>query len=177
MFGWGLKDRSPELTRQAWKDSIDVMLTGAFNTVHVALPAMIEGGNGGSIVLTSSTAGLKTMVGPSATAEAAATGIGYAAAKNGLAGLMKVWAGAMGHHGIRVNSVLPTGVNTPFLVNDVMQQAMLDNPGMAASWRNALPVELIEAVDISNAIAWLCSDAARYVTGVQLPVDAGFLIL
>ena len=69
----------------------------------------------------------------------------------------------------------PTGVNTPMVVNDAMQAFLAANPGMGAAMQNLLPVPMIEALDISNAIAWLVSDEARYVTGVTLPVDAGFL--
>jgi NAD(P)-dependent dehydrogenase (short-subunit alcohol dehydrogenase family) len=73
-----------------------------------------------------------------------------------------------------VNSVHPTGVNTPMVVNDVMREFLEQDPQMSNAMANALPVDLVEPVDISNAIAWLVSDDARYVTGVTLPVDAGF---
>jgi len=73
-----------------------------------------------------------------------------------------------------VNSVHPTGVSTPMVVNDVMQQWLAADPSVSDAMANALPVDIVEAVDISNAILWLVSDDARYVTGVTLPVDAGF---
>ena len=76
---------------------------------------------------------------------------------------------------IRVNTVHPTGVDTPMVNNDYIQQFLETAPDMAENMQNALPVEMVEPVDISNAIVWLCSDEARYVTGVSLPVDAGFL--
>jgi NAD(P)-dependent dehydrogenase (short-subunit alcohol dehydrogenase family) len=89
---------------------------------------------------------------------------------------MRAWAGALAHLNIRVNTVHPTGVNTPFIVNEMFAKMVEENPGMSEAWRNAMPVELIEAVDVSNAIVWLCSEEARYVTGVMLPVDAGFMV-
>jgi NAD(P)-dependent dehydrogenase (short-subunit alcohol dehydrogenase family) len=119
-------------------------------------------------VLTSSTAGLKGMAGGSGGAE------GYTAAKHGVVGLMRSFATSLAQHRIRVNSVHPTGVNTPMVVNEFMQQWLTEDPGAAGAMTNLLPVELVEPIDISNAIAWLVSDEARYVTGVTLPVDAGF---
>jgi NAD(P)-dependent dehydrogenase (short-subunit alcohol dehydrogenase family) len=75
-----------------------------------------------------------------------------------------------------MNSVHPTGVNTPMVVNDVMQQFLTSDPSLSQAMSNALPVDMVEPVDVSNAIVWLVSDDARYVTGVTLPVDAGFTI-
>ncbi|HEY1972056.1 MAG TPA: SDR family oxidoreductase, partial [Pseudonocardia sp.] len=69
-----------------------------------------------------------------------------------------------------------TGVNTPMIVNDVVGSMVSDDPSLAAALSNLMPVPIIEAVDISNAIAWLVSDEARYVTGITLPVDAGFTV-
>jgi NAD(P)-dependent dehydrogenase (short-subunit alcohol dehydrogenase family) len=89
-------------------------------------------------------------------------------------GLMRAYATNLAQHNIRVNSVHPTGVNTPMVVNEVMQKFLEQDPSVAGAMTNLLPVELVEPVDISNAILWLVSDEARYVTGVALPVDAGF---
>jgi NAD(P)-dependent dehydrogenase (short-subunit alcohol dehydrogenase family) len=125
---------------------------------------MIEAGNGGSIVLTSSTAGLKGM-----------GRIGhYVTAKHGIVGLMRALAVELAPHSIRVNTVHPTGVDTPMVVNDYTAQ-FTERASEQSNMYNLLPVELIESVDISNAIVWLASDEARYVTGVALPVDAGML--
>jgi SDR family mycofactocin-dependent oxidoreductase len=146
-----------------FRDVIDVNLVGVWNTVEAALPAMI-GRGGGSIVLTSSTAGLK---GTSA-------GLGYTAAKHGVVGLMRRYAVELAPQGIRVNSVHPTGVNTAMVDNEAMRTFLASAPIEFGGMTNLLPVELIEAIDVSNAIAWLVSDEARYVTGVALPVDAGF---
>jgi NAD(P)-dependent dehydrogenase (short-subunit alcohol dehydrogenase family) len=87
---------------------------------------------------------------------------------------MRAYANYLAPHRIRVNSVHPTGVNTPMVVNDAMQQSLASDPSISDAMANALPVDMVEAVDISSAIVWLVSDDARYVTGVTLPVDAGF---
>ena len=125
-------------------------------------------GQGGAIVLTSSTAGLNGIGGNTP------GGLGYTAAKHGVVGLMRSYANYLAPHSIRVNTVHPTGVNTPMVVNDAIQAVMQADPSMGAAMANAMPVDMVEPVDISNAILWLVSDAARYVTGVTLPVDAGF---
>ena len=174
IFGEVVPDMEWSAIMEGWQDSIDVMLTGAYTTVGVALPAMMTQGRGGSIVITSSTAGMKAMTGPADSPERALVGVGYTAAKHGVIGLMRSWAGSLAHLSIRVNTIHPTGVNTPFVVNDYMARMLAQVPG--GGLQNALPVELIEPEDVSNAVVWLCSDEARYVTGVSLPVDAGILI-
>ena len=168
VFGEG--GRSP----QSWTDAIDVLLTGVYYTLDVAVPLMVAGGAGGSIVITSSTAGLKGIG-----RDLASTGpgfFGYTAAKHGVVGLMRLYANVLAPHRIRVNTVHPTGVNTPMVVNESFARFAEDFPDAAGAMQNALPVELIEPEDIANAVAWLCSDDARYVTGVTLPVDAGFTV-
>jgi SDR family mycofactocin-dependent oxidoreductase len=154
----------------AWQDVIDVNLTGVFHTVEAAVPSMIAGGRGGSIVLISSTAGLTGIAGPTP------GGLGYCAAKHGVVGLMRSYANNLAKHSIRVNSVHPTGVNTDMVVNETVGAllASLASDPTRSPLANALPVQLLEPVDISNAIVWLASDDAKYVTGVTLPVDAGF---
>jgi SDR family mycofactocin-dependent oxidoreductase len=151
-------------TSRHWQDTLDVNLTGVFNTVEAAVPSMIEAGRGGAIVITSSTAGLKGFGGRSA------GGLAYCAAKHGVVGLMRSYANNLAHHSIRVNSVHPTGVDTPMVSNDEMQRFVGSDPSMG----NPMPVGLMEPVDVSNAIVWLVSNDARYVTGVTLAVDAGF---
>jgi NAD(P)-dependent dehydrogenase (short-subunit alcohol dehydrogenase family) len=152
------------MTDDQWEEMIAVDLTGVWKTVKAAVPAMIQAGNGGSIVITSSTFGVKGMIG---TAH-------YVAAKHGVVGLMRTLANELAPHFIRVNTVHPTGVNTPMIVNDDMAQ-VLSSADDSVSLRNALPVAMAEPVDVSNAIVSLASEEARYVTGVSLPVDAGFL--
>jgi SDR family mycofactocin-dependent oxidoreductase len=152
----------------AWQDVIDVNLTGVFNTVETAIPSMKERGQGGAIVLTSSTAGINGIGGPTR------GGLGYTASKHGVVGLMRSYANTLAPFSIRVNTVHPTGVNTPMVVNDIMAEFLAEDPQLSSAMANALPVDMVEPVDISNAILWLVSDDARYVTGVTLPVDAGF---
>jgi SDR family mycofactocin-dependent oxidoreductase len=164
----------PGSRTQAWHDSIDVMLTGVFNTIDVVVPPMIEHGTGGSIVITSSTAGLKVLTPSLVTSPPGC--LGYHAAKHGLVGLMKVYAKALGQYNIRVNTVHPTGVNTPMVANEDFPQWVQLHPELTGTLSNALPVDMVEAVDVSNMIAWLCSEEARYVTGSAMPVDAGFLL-
>lgn len=87
---------------------------------------------------------------------------------------MRTFATTLAPHGIRVNTVHPTGVDTPMVNNEFMQKWLAEDPSIAGAMTNLLPVEIIEAVDISNAILFLVSDEGRYITGVTLPVDAGF---
>jgi SDR family mycofactocin-dependent oxidoreductase len=158
----------------AWRDAIDVLLTGVYYTLDVAVPQMVEQDMGGSIVITSSTAGLK---GLGRNLAATSPGmIGYTAAKHGVVGLMRIYANVLAPHRIRVNSLHPTGVNTPMIVNESFARFVEEFPDAANAMQNALPVELVEPEDIANAAAWLCSDEARYITGVTLPVDAGFTV-
>jgi len=155
---------------QTFDDVVDINLRGVWNTVWPIAQDMIDRGQGGAIVLTSSTQGL-TGRGSDGTAAA----IGYAAAKHGVVGLMHSFANWLSPHGIRVNTVHPTGVRTPMVMNEVLGSYIAENPTAAAMAANLMPIDLIEARDISNAIAFLVSEEGRYVTGVTLPVDAGFL--
>jgi SDR family mycofactocin-dependent oxidoreductase len=164
----GIAPMSLHEEHNTWQDVVDVNLTGVFNTVETAIPSMIERGQGGAIVLTSSTAGINGIGGSSR------GGLGYTAAKHGVVGLMRSYANTLAPHSIRVNTVHPTGVRTPMVVNDAMQEFLEADPSMSNAMANALPVDMLEPVDISNAILWLVSDDARYVTGIMVPVDAGF---
>jgi SDR family mycofactocin-dependent oxidoreductase len=164
----GIAPMSAHPTPGEWQDVIDVNLTGVYNTVETAVPGMIERGKGGAIVLTSSTAGINGIGGETP------GGRGYTAAKHGVVGLMRSYANTLAKYNIRVNTVHPTGVNTPMVVNEAMQEFLQSDPTMGQSMMNALPVDMVEPVDISNAILFLVSDDGRYVTGVTLPVDAGF---
>ena len=152
-----------------WDEVIGVNLKGVFNTGRVAIPSMIEHDAGGSIILTSSTGGLTGS--PSNVAGM----LGYTAAKHGVIGLMRSWANYLGPHNIRVNSVAPTTVRTPMANNGDLSSIMKYAPELANSLLNAMPVEAVEARDVANAVAWLASDEARYVTGTVVPVDAGNL--
>jgi SDR family mycofactocin-dependent oxidoreductase len=163
-----------ELAEQTWRDMIDVNLTGVWNTCRASIPHLVRGGRGGSIIVTSSAVGLK----PSAN-------IGhYVAAKHGVIGLMRTLALELAPHFIRVNSVHPTGVDTPMIQNEALYELMA--PDVAHPTRddiapvlqslNALPVPWVEPRDVSNAVLFLASDEARFITGVTFPVDAGMSI-
>ncbi|MER6528848.1 mycofactocin-coupled SDR family oxidoreductase [Streptomyces sp. NPDC001508] len=154
---------------EAWHDALDVNLTGTFHTIEVAIPAMVAAGEGGSIVIVSSTAGLVGIGG------ASNGGLGYAASKHGVVGLMRTYANNLARHSIRVNSVHPTGVATRMITDPAIVDFVAQDPILSEEAPNALPVDTVEPVDVSNAILWLVSDEARYVTGVTLPVDAGFI--
>jgi len=157
-------DSTWAITDEQWDEMIGVNLTGVWKTVRAAAPAMIDAGNGGCIVITSSSAGTKGML-----------NLGhYVAAKHGVVGLMRTLANELAPHMIRANTVHPTGVDTALLDNNHVRDFLAANPEWGANMQNALPVELIEPVDVSNAIVWLASDEGRYITGVSLPVDAGF---
>jgi SDR family mycofactocin-dependent oxidoreductase len=156
---------------QAWHDCIDVMLTGVVYTIEAAIPTLVEQNQGGAIVLTSSAAGLK---GTTRSLRSKTYGmLGYTAAKHGVVGLMRAYANALGSYNIRVNSVHPTGADTPMVSNDAFLGAAPEVPELFEAMTNILPVPLIQAEDVSNAIAWLVSDEARYITGAVIPVDAG----
>jgi SDR family mycofactocin-dependent oxidoreductase len=157
-----------DMSEEKWQDVIDINLTGVWRTAKVGIPHLVDGA---SVILTSSTAGLMGLA-----------NIGhYAAAKHGVVGLMRVLAHELGPRMIRVNSIHPTGVNTDMIHNDATYRLFrpdLENPTSddflePAQGINLLPVPLIEPIDVSNAVLFLASDEARYITGVTLPVDAG----
>lgn len=153
-----------------WEEIIGTNLTGVWNTCRVTIPKMVECGNGGAIVMTSSTAGLKAPASPLAGAQA------YSASKHGMVGLMRGWARELAQHNIRVNTIHPTGVISGMTQNDVMA-AMFANPeAITATMQNALPVQILQSEDIADFVAFLVSDRGRYITGQTLGVDAGFLI-
>ncbi len=160
-----------EIDLDQWRELIDVTLTGVFVTVKAAVPHMIAAGNGGSITLTSSGAALISGGGFA----------DYKAAKSGVLSLTRTLACELAEHFIRVNAICPTAVDTPMIQNETLYRSFrpdLPNPGredVKAGFQtmNLLPVPWVDAADVSNAIVWLASDAARYITGVTLPVDAG----
>ncbi|MEE3852990.1 SDR family oxidoreductase [Gordonia sp. LSe1-13] len=159
-----------------WQQMIDVNLTGVFKTARAGVKHLIAGGNGGSIVLTSSVFGLK-----------GGTTIGhYVAAKHGVIGLAKAFANELGEHRIRVNAVLPTNVATPMILNTATMRMW--RPDLTAPTEDDVQEPMsavhvfdefpwVECDDISNAVLFLASDDARYVTGTHLAVDAGCLAM
>jgi SDR family mycofactocin-dependent oxidoreductase len=158
---------APMAGEDAWQDVIDVNLTGVYHTVDVGMRPMIKAGNGGAIVLTSSVAGLVGLAAPQAGS------IGYAAAKHGIVGLMRVYANLLGSLDIRVNSIHPAGVRTPMIENEFTRK-WLEDMANDVGGNSSIQMDTIEAEDIANTVAWLVSDAARHITGVTLPVDAGY---
>jgi SDR family mycofactocin-dependent oxidoreductase len=151
-----------------WRAAIDVNLDGAYHTAWAAIPHLLAGQRGGAIVFTSSTAGLRGFGGLQG------GGLGYAASKHGVVGLMRTLANTLAPFSIRVNTVHPTAVRTMMAVNPAMTEFLENYPEGGAHLQNPMPVEMLEPEDISAAIAYLVSDEAKYVTGVTFPVDAGF---
>jgi len=173
IFSFG---RAEDLEEQTWQDMIDVNLTGVWHAAKAAIPHLRAGGQGGSMVLTSSTAGLMPFENMAH----------YTSAKHGVVGLMRVLAVELAPDFIRVNSVHPTTVNTDMIHNSATYE--LFSPDLAPEQRtrevigerfqtlNSLPIRWVEPRDISNAVLFLASDEARYITGITLPVDAGSLL-
>jgi len=153
-----------------WNDIIGTNLTGVFHTTKATIPHIVAGGRGGSVVLTSSTAGIK------ATGSPKTGGLAYSAAKRGLVAMMQVLANEYAPHMIRVNTIHPTGVATGMTMNETMARVFASGDATVSAMQNALPVPMLEADDIANAVAWLVSDQAKYITGVALPIDAGFCV-
>lgn len=160
-----------ELDENAWRTMLDVNLTGVWHTCRAGAPHLIARG-AGSVILTSSIAGLRGLVGVAH----------YTAAKHGVVGLMRSLANELAPHHVRVNCVNPTNVDTPMIQNDVVSSAFrpdLDRPPTRAEFADAarsmnmLAVPWIDPVDVANAALFLASDEARYITAITLPVDAG----
>ena len=162
------RETSIEEDLQMWNDVVGVNLVGSFHTAKAAIPHLIAGQRGGAIVFTSSTAGLKGFGGIQG------GGLGYAASKHGIVGLMRTLANVLAPYSIRVNTVHPTAVNTMMATNPQMTAFLAAYPDGGPHLQNPMPVGMLEPEDISAAIAYLVSDAAKYVTGVTFPVDAGF---
>lgn len=159
---------------EAFVDAVDVLLNGVYYTIEAALPALLEHGEGGAIVITSSSAGLSSMC-PKFSVRSHGFA-GYHAAKHGVVGLMRYFATALAEKNIRVNAVHPCGVTTPMLLNDAVAQHMAEHPEGLSALENLLPVPMIESVDVTEAMVYLCGQSGRYVTGITLPVDAGYTV-
>lgn len=158
-----------EVTDEAWDQTISTNLSGVWQTIRAVAPTMIEQGSG-AIVLTASTMGL------GATPNLAA----YMAAKHGVIGLMRSAATDLAPHGIRVTAVCPTTVNTEmirepieYFAPDHIENPTVEDAAHGFAGYNLIGPGYVEAEDISHAVRYLVSDAARYVTGIALPVDAG----
>lgn len=163
-----------ELDEATWQTMLDVNLTGVWKTCRAAIPHLLDGGRGGSIVLVSSIAGLRGLV-----------GVGhYAAAKTGVVGLMRALAQELAEHRIRVNTVHPANTRTPMIQNEGTMRVFCpgEDPPTQESFEagtgsmHLLPVPMLEPRDIADASLFLASDEARCITGATLPVDAGHCV-
>lgn len=158
-----------ELTEEAWRNTLDVNLTGTWHTVKAGVPHI--GSAGGSVVIISSTNGLR----------GTANSAHYTASKHAVVGLARTLANELGGRGIRVNTVHPGAVATPMVLNEAtyrrlrpdLEHPTADDAAVVLRARNLLPVPWVEPVDVANAVVFLASDEARYITGTQLVVDAG----
>jgi SDR family mycofactocin-dependent oxidoreductase len=164
------------MSERMWQDMLDVNLTGVWHTAKAAIPHIRAGGTGGALVFTSSICGLAGLPGLAH----------YNAAKHGVQGLAKTLAVELGPHGIRVNTVNPTNVDTQMIQNDSVWRMFMphlenptredaEKPGSSYRAMHVIDVPWVEPIDVTEAVLYLASDAARYVTGIALPVDAGFL--
>jgi SDR family mycofactocin-dependent oxidoreductase len=167
-------DKTEEVSDDDWDVVNDINAKGVWHTAKAAIPVLKEQGTGGSIVLTSSTAGL--MGTPNVAA--------YTASKHAVVGIMRTLALELAPFSIRVNTVHPTGVNTRMIRNEATYRLFLPDVPHPTDEQaeevfrttNALPIPWVEPVDISNAVLFLASDEARYVTGLELKVDAGYTL-
>lgn len=164
VLGWG---RVWELTDEQWDTVIGVNLTGTWRTLRAAIPAMIEAGNGGSIIVVSSSAGLKATPGNGH----------YSASKFGLTALTNTLAIELGEYDIRVNSIHPYSIDTPMIEPEAMMEIFAKHPRFVHSFP-PMPMQFkgfMAAEEVSDVVAWLAGDGAGTVTGMQIPVDKGAL--
>jgi SDR family mycofactocin-dependent oxidoreductase len=158
----------------AYLDAINVMLNGVYFTIEAALPALLAHNDGGAIVITSSSAGLRA---GGARMSTKTHGLaGYAAAKHGVVGLMRLYANTLAERNIRVNSIHPTGVASPMVVNEQFMNFAMEHPEFGETMQNLLDVPVVDVSDITEAVLYLCGQSGRYVTGITLPVDAGLTV-
>ena len=165
-----------EMTEEQWTTVIDVNLTGTWRTIRAVVPAMIEAGNGGSIIIVSSSAGLKATPGNGH----------YAASKHGLVALTNSLALEVGEFGIRVNSIHPYSIDTPMVERDVMMEVFAKYPSYIHSFA-PMPYhpmdhggkrhrnEFMAPEEVSDVVAWLAGDGSKSLSGAQIPVDRGVM--
>jgi NAD(P)-dependent dehydrogenase (short-subunit alcohol dehydrogenase family) len=164
VLGWG---RVWELTDEQWDTVIGVNLTGTWRTLRAAIPAMIEAGNGGSIVVVSSSAGLKATPGNGH----------YAASKYGLTALTNTLAIELGEYDIRVNSIHPYSVDTPMIEPEAMMEIFAKHPRYVHSFP-PMPMQykgFMTPDEVSDVVVWLAGDGSGTLSGTQVPVDKGAL--
>jgi len=164
VLGWG---RLWELTDEQWDTVIGINLTGTWRTLRATIPAMIEAGNGGSIIVVSSSAGLKATPGNSH----------YAASKHGLTGLTNSLAIELGEYGIRVNSIHPYSVDTPMIEPEAMMQIFAKHPRYVHSFP-PMPMQykgFMTSDEVADVVVWLAGDGSGTLSGQQIHVDKGAL--
>jgi SDR family mycofactocin-dependent oxidoreductase len=164
VLSWG---RLWELTDEQWDTVIGVNLTGTWRTLRATVPAMIEAGNGGSIVVVSSSAGLKATPGNGH----------YSASKHGLTALTNTLAIELGEYHIRVNSIHPYSVDTPMIEPEAMMEIFARHPSFVHSFppMPLQPKGFMTPDEVADVVAWLAGDGSGTVTGTQVPVDKGAL--
>lgn len=155
-----------------WQAIVQTNLSGVWHTITATVSSIIRKGRGGSMILTSSTQGLVGRGG-----DGSAAMFAYAASKHGVVGLMRSAANAYAPHRIRVNSVHPTGVATPMIMNEYMAEQFAISPISVSMGGNLLPAPYVEAQDVTDAVVWLAGPKSRYITGTALPVDAGHAVM
>jgi SDR family mycofactocin-dependent oxidoreductase len=163
-----------EMSEEQWDTVIGVNLSGAWRTVRAAVPAMVEAGNGGSIIIVSSVAGLKATPGNGH----------YSASKHGLVGLTNALAVEAGEYGIRVNSIHPYAVRTPMAGLEGVSDLLTRFPGYLHSM-SPMPLQpknigedqvgIMAPHEVSDVVAWLAGSGSATVTGSQIAVDRGQL--
>lgn len=151
-----------ELRESQFTDVIDINVNGTWKTLKATIPAMIEAGNGGSIVIISSVAGIKSMPMQAS----------YSASKHALVGLAHTTAKELGEHRIRVNTVHPYGVDTPMCLEDTDALAVFEMPQYKAHFEPIL-TGMAKPVDITDSVMFLCSPKAKFITASSIEVDMG----
>ncbi|MGB3011521.1 MAG: mycofactocin-coupled SDR family oxidoreductase [Mycobacterium sp.] len=173
VLSWG---RLWELTDEQWNSVIDVNLTGTWRTLRAVIPAMIEAGNGGSIIIVSSSGGLKATPGNGH----------YAASKHGLTAMTNTLALELGEYSIRVNSIHPYSIATPMIENDAMMAILSAHPSYLNSFA-AMPYQppmkgsrakrndFMTAEEAAEVVVWLAGDNSSVLSGSQIVVDRGVM--
>ncbi|MGD9528521.1 SDR family oxidoreductase [Pseudonocardia sp.] len=154
-----------ELSPQTWKQCSDVVLYGSWTLARAAVPHMM-GRPGANLLFVGSVSAHKGI---------AATGH-YVAAKHGVVGLMRTLAVELAPHGIRSNMVSPTAARTVMATNPAMAECVKYQEAGGTDMSNLLAVDLLEPEDVTEAVLWVTSPRARYVTGDVIKVDAGFTV-
>jgi SDR family mycofactocin-dependent oxidoreductase len=166
--------RAWELSEEQWTSAMDILLTGVWHTVKASVPAMISAGRGGAVIIIGSVNSVRPAPGISP----------YVTAKHGLVGLARSLAAETAIYGIRVNLVAPGTVETDMATSaailkryrpDLAEPTLSDVDEFLRA-RNPMRVRSVEPADVSNAVVFLASDEARYITGAVIPVDAGWLV-